>query len=43
MSKIHEESEKLALKAKNRGFAGKRLSLKEMEKLAKKFLMEKAL
>jgi Arc/MetJ-type ribon-helix-helix transcriptional regulator len=38
LKKIHEESEKLAVKAKARGFKGKQLSRSERAKLAREFL-----
>lgn len=43
MKIIHKESERLFLKAQERGFSGKKSSIKEREKLAKRFIREKAL
>ena len=41
LRKIHEESEKLALKARERGFRSKKFSVEERERLAKQFIREK--
>lgn len=38
---IHLESEKLALKAREKGFTGVKLSAREREKIAKKFIKQK--
>lgn len=43
LGKINEETEKLYLKIKQRGFKGKNLSLKEREKIARQFIKEKGL
>ncbi len=43
LKKIHSESEALSLKAKQRGFSGKSISLAERNALAKAFVEEKGL
>lgn len=41
LRKIHEESEKLAMKARARGFSSRKISVEERERIAREFAREK--